>query len=116
MHRYLLKNRLLGICIFGSGLVMLSCVLSCEISADVFVLLNTYYGGDKFWSHSVSGFGTCAKLCMRMTKCESFNFDLSSRDCDLNSDLLENNPHLGKSKRRSVYSRIKDWPEQVCVK
>ena len=113
MFKFILKNRLSGIGIFCFGFII-SCVTSNQINADSLVAWDTYYEGQKVWSNPVSNIGTCATMCMRMTMCESFNFDLSSRDCDLNSDLLENNHHLGKSKRRSVYSRIKDWPKQVC--
>ena len=98
---------------FSISAMMLTCVLTCEINADTLVQWNTYFDGFQEWSHAVGSIGACATLCIRLTMCLSFNFDLSSNLCDLNSDLLENNTDRGMTKRSSVYSRIADWPETV---
>lgn len=115
LRRYFFVNRIFGVCLTGCVLITISCVVSCEINAEVFVMMNTYYEGEKFWSQSGIDMGSCAKICMRLTKCESFNFDFTNRDCDINSDLLEDNPHLGKTKKKSIYSRIRLAEASTCT-
>ena len=83
------------------------------IHADTLVKWNTHFAGDMFWSHKVDHIGTCAALCMRMALCVSFNFDLDSHQCDMNSNRLENHPVRLLWKQNSVYSMIQDWPEKV---
>ena len=109
-----MQNKVVGICIFGCGLIVLSCLATCQLNEDTFVDQDTYFEGDRFWSLPVRNLGTCAVLCMRMTKCESFNYETPTWKCEMNSDILEDNKHLGKSKRGSLYSRIKRWPKEVC--
>lgn len=94
-------------------LATLSYVVSDIINADTLVKWNTYFDGATVWSHTVSHIGTCAVVCMRMTMCVSFNFDLASNKCEMKRDLLESYPSLGIMKQNSVYSRIQDWPKQV---
>ena len=89
------------------------CGAICDINAESLVQRQTYLQGFQVWSHQVEGIGTCAKLCVRLTMCLSFNFDLSSKRCDLNNATLEDNTDRGVTKVTSLYSRIKDWPETV---
>ena len=89
------------------------CGATCDINAESLVQRHTYLQGFQVWSHQVEGIGTCAKLCVRLTMCLSFNFDLSSKRCDLNKATLEDNTERGVARATAVYSRIKDWPETV---
>ena len=87
--------------------------LSCDIDASPLVVWGTYLDGFNFWSLTVTDIGSCARSCIRMTVCLSFNFNIRDRTCDLNSDLLENQPGAEIKKPNSAYSRIKDWPREV---
>ena len=98
----------------GLGLIMASYASSYQINADSLVQRNTYLDGFLIWSNLVSDIGLCATLCIRMKMCMSFNFDLSTRKCDLNSELMENHLYNGKSGQNVLYSRSQDWPPEVC--
>ena len=89
------------------------CQATCDINAKALVQWHTYLQGFQVWSHQVKAIGTCAKLCVRLTMCLSFNFDLSSKRCDLNNATLEDNTDRGVTRATAVYSRIKEWPETV---
>ena len=84
-----------------------------RINADELVARNVYFEGDKFWSNKVDDIGNCAVLCVRMTKCLSFNFDLGTRNCEMNSDFLMDVDTDGEYKPNSMYSNIANWPEEV---
>ena len=88
---------------------------ACDIDASFIVLYGSYLSGFNFWSLNVSDIGACARACMRMTLCLSFNVDLHAGACDLNSDLLENWSGSQIKQRSRVYSRKKDWPREVSV-
>ena len=83
------------------------------VNADNLITRNIHFEGDKFWSNTVGHIGDCAVLCLRMTKCMSFNFDLETLVCELNSDQLIDADHSGRSKPNSVYSSIRNWPRKV---
>ena len=109
------ERRLLDILIICTNLIAVKCTpcASCDINADPLVERDTYLNGFKFWDHQMDHIGSCARVCMRMTICKSFNFDLLSRDCELNRELLENHPEGRGRKRNKVYSKISDWPRKV---
>ena len=88
---------------------------ACDIDASSIVLYGSYLSGFNFWSLNVSDIGACARACMRMTLCLSFNFDLQDGTCELNRDLLENWSCSEIKKRSRVYSRKKDWPREVSA-
>lgn len=88
-------------------------VLSDVIHADALVEMDTYFDGYQFWSLPVNGIGACTIACVRTTMCLSFNFDLTDRKCEMNSQVLENHRDFGRSKRKSVYSNIRNWPPEV---
>ena len=83
------------------------------VNADNLITRNIHFEGDKFWSNTVEHIGDCAVLCVRMTKCMSFNFDMKTLVCELNSDYLVDADHSGRSKPNSVYSSIRNWPIKV---
>ena len=83
------------------------------IHADELVKWNTRYPGDIFWSLNVGHIGACAVMCVRMTKCVTFNFDLESHMCEMNSNAPEYNTGQLLRKRNWVYSKIQDWPRKV---
>ena len=115
MARHILE--FIALSAFFSGLLtQVSCIKTVDkhiINADKLVTWNIYFEGDKFWSTKVAHIGACAVLCVRMTKCLSFNFDLSTLVCEMNSDILTDTDQRGRWNRDSVYSSIKDWPEEV---
>ena len=88
---------------------------NCDIDANSIILFGTYLSGFNFWSLKVSDIGTCARACIRMTLCLSFNFDLQDGTCELNSGLLENWSGSEIKKLSRVYSSKKDWPREVSV-
>ena len=83
------------------------------INADDLITRNIHFEGDKFWSNTVEHIGDCAVLCVRMTKCMSFNFDMKTLVCELNSDHLVDADRSGRSRPSSVYSNIRNWPRKV---
>ena len=83
------------------------------INADNLVTWNIHFDGNKFWSNKVEHIGDCAVLCVRMRKCVSFNFDLQTSVCELNSDYLKDVDNYVRLRPNSVYSNINDWPEEV---
>lgn len=109
------KRSLSDILIICANLIAVKCTscASCDINADPLVERGTYLNGFKFWDHRVDHIGSCARICMRMTMCKSFNFDLLSRDCELNRELLENHPEGRGRNRNKVYSEISVWPWKV---
>ena len=85
----------------------------CDINADTLVIANTKLDGFQFWSAPTVDIGSCAKSCVRVKLCVSFNYDFSTKFCDLNSDSLTNQPQALKSVTRAVYSSIATWPPTV---
>ena len=88
--------------------------LISEVHASTLLEANTYFDGFQFWTLPVTDTRSCAMACTRFPLCMSFNFDLYSRTCELNRDVLENHTGRRVSKGGSVYSRIKDWSTEVC--
>ena len=86
-----------------------SCVLSNYVSQNI------YFNGFRFWSLRVNNVWSCARACVKMKMCKSFNYDFSNGTCDMNSDILAN--HNGsifrEIRRHSVYSSIQNWPLEV---
>ena len=86
---------------------------SNPIDANQLVKWNARYSGDIFWAMKVGHIGACADLCIRMTICASFNFDLDSHMCEMNSNVRDYQTDLLLWKQNSVYSKIQDWPNKV---
>ena len=87
--------------------------LSIAVGASAQIQENTYLDGFQFWSLPVAGIEACAMACTRLPLCMSFNFDLYSRNCELNTDVLENQLEGRVSKGGSQYSPLADWVSQV---
>ena len=86
------------------------------IDADQYVIRDKKLVGCAFWSLPVSDIGTCARSCLRVKKCKSFNYHISTTHCDMNEHTHENQ---GKSLSRAVgwiYSEIEPWPTKVCFR
>ena len=115
MQKVLCNRHYVIIFALGLNWIRVSNALVYQINAESLVQRNTYLGGYSIWSNLVSDLGSCATLCIRIKMCVSFNFDLSTGRCELNSKLLENHLHLGKSGENILYSRRQDWPPEVHI-
>ena len=85
---------------------------SCII-ADNLVLRETRFDGDLIWSAGVSDLPACAKACMRLKPCASFNYDDPSSVCSLYTDTAEISPEYLSNGIGMMYSAIAGWPEAV---
>ena len=85
------------------------------IHADTYVTWDKKLVGCAFWSMQVSDIGTCARSCLRVRKCQSFNYELSTRYCDLNDQKHETHGHPLRRAVGVIYSEIKAWPPEVCI-
>jgi hypothetical protein len=53
----------------------------------------------------------CARTCMSMSVCKSFDFDRNEHVCKLNDvDKSSVNPSEFETKRGSIFSDISEWP------
>lgn len=88
----------------------------CDIHADSLVRRDVKLDGYQIWSAPTSDLGSCARACVRVKLCLSFNFDLSTRLCDLNSEVIaESQIHRLKKAPGKLYSSISEWPPTVIV-
>ena len=88
--------------------------ITTSACTDSLVLENTKFDGDQIWSASVSDVGACAKACVRLKPCASFNYDISSKVCDLKTDTADLFPENVNYGVGMFYSAIAGWPESVC--
>lgn len=82
------------------------------IQADQYVERDRMLLGFKFWTYIVADIGVCARTCLRVRRCKSFNYQLQTSQCDMNDHPLE-----GYSRTVSngwVWSLIEKWPKEVC--
>ena len=113
MERKIMFSKSLMKAVITLALVVCDDTLETVINADSLVLWDTYFDQFQFWTNTVSGIGACAKACVRMKICMSFNYGLTDRSCELNSELLSQYPDLRVTKEHTVYSKIEDWPAEV---
>ena len=88
---------------------------TCDIEARTFVDSNTRMTGFTILSAPAADLASCAKACLRVKQCASFNYDLSSRLCDLNSVSSTNHPEVMTHASRSLHSDIVEWPAMVTI-
>ncbi|XP_060577714.1 uncharacterized protein LOC132734871 [Ruditapes philippinarum] len=68
----------------------------------------TGLGAEKFWGSKTQGVEHCMKLCVRQAQCQSINYDLTSKFCELNKTLRNG----GQTKSSTnLYSGFKSWPK-----
>ena len=99
--------------LYFCSLIWVNPGLACEINADPLVQKDTLLAGQPFWSSPAVDIGACAKACMRLKICSSFNYVLNSTLCELSSDTAENRTGLVSNVTGCVYSDIMDWPATV---
>ena len=105
-----------SICFVGIILNLNNVELTSQniIQADEIVTRDKKLDGCAFWSMQVSDVGTCARSCLRVRKCKSFNYDLSTRYCDLNDETHKRHGHSLRGALGVIYSEIDPWPPEVC--
>ena len=87
--------------------------IACDIDADRLVNVNTRLNDFKIWSAPTTDLASCAKACVRVKICISFNYDLSTRLCDLNSESSTDHPEFMTHAPRILHSNIVEWPATV---
>ena len=104
-------------CIYFLGIILFINLTKASqnviIQAEEFVIRDKKLDGFAFWSMQVSDIGTCARSCLRVKKCQSFNFKISTRFCDLNDRTRVNSSDNLRMNIGVIYSEIDVWPSEV---
>ena len=85
---------------------------SCEACSQISLTAVHYYmKGHVIEENRVSGISKCVYDCMVTTDCLSFNFEINTNWCQLNSaESMTSSDGLTATFDQMVFSNIRDWP------
>ena len=84
----------------------------CEACSQVpLSSMHFYMKGHVIEERRVSGLSKCVYNCMVTTDCLSFNFEINTNWCQLNSaDVVIGTEELTTTSDQMFFSNIRDWP------
>ena len=83
------------------------------INADHLIRKDARFDGSQFWSTSTRSFTSCVKACVRVKLCASFNYNLKTKVCELNTKSSSNIPGSVTAASGVMHSNFEGWPSEV---
>ena len=82
-------------------------------NADHLIRKDARFDGSQFWSTPTKSFTSCVKACVRVKLCASFNYNLRTKVCELNTNSSSNIPGSITVASGVMHSNFEGWPSEV---